>query len=49
MLTDLTNTELKAIEGGNWLNDLARAADTVLDVCDDFQNNGSNRPFQKYE
>ncbi|MFD2934828.1 hypothetical protein [Spirosoma flavum] len=49
MLTDLTKTELKAIEGGNWLNALARAVDTILDIRDDFENNGSNRPFQKYE
>ena len=49
MLTDLTKDDLEIIDGGNWVNDLARAVDNILDVCDDLQNNGSNRPFKKYE
>lgn len=49
MLLDLTKDEVKTVEGGNWLNTLAYAIDNVLDVCDDFQTNGSNRPFEKYE
>ena len=49
MLTDLTKADLETIEGGSWINDLARGVDNVLDICDDFQNNGSNHPFKKYE
>lgn len=49
MLTDLTKDDLEAIDGGNWVNELARAVDNILDVSDDLQNNGSRRPFMKYE
>ncbi len=47
---EITKEESVKVTGGNWIIQLAaRVIDTLYDLSDDFQTNGSNRPYQQYE
>lgn len=47
---EITKEESKKITGGTTFIQLAaRLVDTLYDLSDDFQTNGSNRPYQQYE
>ncbi|QJD81047.1 hypothetical protein [Spirosoma rhododendri] len=47
---EITKEEAVEITGGNWLVQfVARVVDTLCDLSDDLQTNGSNRPYQQYE
>ncbi len=47
---EISQAEAKEITGGNWFTQLAaRLVDTLYDLSDDFETNGSNRPYQQYE
>lgn len=47
--TELTKEDQRQLSGGSLIGDLARLVDNVLDVLDDLQQNGSNRPFKDFE
>lgn len=47
---EITNDEAKEIIGGtSFIQLAARLVDTLCDLSDDFETNGSNRPYLKYE
>jgi hypothetical protein len=47
---EISQAEAIEIPGGNWFTQLAaQLVDTLYDLSDDFEANGSNRPYQQYE
>lgn len=47
---EITSEEAKEITGGiSFIQLAAHLVDTLYDLSDDFETNGSNRPYQKYE